>query len=205
MGAYTWTFVRIDKLTSKMLEDCVTEVKHKAKHTTYGSYYNKSWGDALNDWLKFHEEEYDYFVNECGVDPKKMTKEYLTKKLKHKMKLHRLKLECYDKCLNGEMTIEEVLRKTHQLQCTLGDFYVIKRKGHYYIQIDHEVFRNYEYCDKEFHTVDALIEHCRKSKKKNFIDYKNGYDYQEWNDTIEKNVREYYEAIGDDNFYVHFG
>lgn len=205
MGAYTWTFVRIDKLTSKMLENCVTEAKQKAKHTTYGSYYNKSWGDALNDWLKFHEEEYDYFVNECGVSPKKMTKEYLTKQLKHKMKLNKLKLEYYDKCLNGEMTIEEVLRKTHQLQCTLGDFYVIKRKGHYYIQIDHEVFRNYEYCDKEFHTVDALIEHCRKSKKKNFIDYKNGYDYQEWNDTIEKNVREYYEAIGDDNFYVHFG
>lgn len=205
MGAYTWTFVRIDKLTPTMTKKLITEAKQKAENTTYGSYYNKSWSDALNNWLKFHEEEYDYFVNECGVSPKKMTKEYLTKQLKYKMKLHKLKLEYYDKCLNGEMTIEEVLRKTHQLQCTLGDFYVIKRKGQYYVNLPSEVFRNYEYCEEEFYTVDALIEHCKKSGKDNFIDFKNGYEYQPWNDTIEKNVQEYYEAIGDGNFVVHFG
>lgn len=206
MGAYTWTFVRIDKLTPEMAKTCVAHAKWLAEGSTYGDYEKMTWKSALNKWLKMHEEDYDYFVNECGVPPEKMTKEYLTKKLKEKMENHKLKMECYDKCLKGEMSVEEMLHKTKQLKQNLGDTYVIKRNNHYFIHIQNEIFRNYEYSADEFHTVEDLINHCREQKGKQFIDFNKDYDdYHEWNNEIEQHVRDFYEKIGDDNFYVHFG
>ena len=207
MGAYTWTFIRIDKVNDDMAKRLVEKAKHSLQHTTYGDYSKKSWNAAVKDWLDMHKEDYDFFVNECGVDPSKLTDDYLINELKQNMDNYYHKIECYDKFFKSEMTFIEVLNELNQLKYynKLNDFYIIKRKGNYYVNIDTEVFRNYEYCEKEFHTVKSLIDHCRKSGKKNFIDYKDGYDFQEWDDKIEKNVKEFYEAIGDDNFYVHFG
>ena len=161
MGAYTWTFVRVDKLSKEQVEKVVTEAKQSASLTTYGEYSKLPFKEALEEWLKFHEEERDYFIEECGVSPEKLTKEFLTRKLKTEMKAYRAKMRLYDKVLTGEMTLEEMLHKTHQLNGFCNDFYIIKRQGHYYVNIRYENFRNYEYCDEEFHTVDALIDHCK--------------------------------------------
>lgn len=205
MGAYTWTFVRVDKLTPEMVKSCIGHAKWLATGTTYESYSKMDFESALKDWFKLHKEEHDYLVNECKVPLEKLTKEYLTKELKEKIKNHKKKLEYYEKCLAGEMTVEELLHKTNTIK-KINDLYVIKRQGHYYVNIEKEVFRNYEYCDEEFHTVESLIEHCRNNKGNNYIDYTKDYDeYHEWNDEIEKTVRDYYESIGDNNFYVHFG
>lgn len=205
MSTYTWTHVRIDKLTPKMIESCINHAKWLSEGTTYHKYCNQSWEEALDDWLKMHKDNYDYFVKTCGVDPKKLEKDYLTKQLKKRLKDHKFKMKCYDKCLAGEMTVEDMLYKTHQINGHSTGILIIKRQEHYYINIFSEIFRNYEYCDEEFHTVDALIEHCRQQTGNQFIDYseKNPV-YVKWNKELEDRVREYYSSIGDDNFYVQF-
>jgi len=206
MSAWTWTYVRVDKLTQEQVKSCVNYAIRSNKYNTYGTYSRMTEEQYIKAWIKMHNDDYDYFVNECGVDPSKMTDEYLTKDIKNKMKLWYLKQELYQKCLDGSMTVEDMLRKTHQLKSHSSDFYVIKRNNHYYIKIHNEIFRNYEYYDGEFTTVESLIDHCCNCKGKKFIDFsKDDNDYHEWNDEIENHVREYYEAIGDGNFVVHFG
>ena len=196
----------MDKLTPQQIKWCIGHAIWSSNLGTYGTYSRMNEEQYVKDWIQMHKDDYDYYVNECDVDPSKMTDEYLTKDIKNKMKQWHYRQECYQKCLDGTMSIEDMLRKTHQLTNTLDDFYVIRRKGYYYVQINHEIFRNYEYLDKEFSTVDSLIEHCRNYKGNHFIDFSKEYDdYHEWNDEIEKHVREYYEAIGDGNFVVHFG
>ena len=211
MGAYTWTYVKIDKLTPQMVETCVSHAKQTAEGSTYGRYSKKTWDSALKDWLNLHKKNYDYFVNECGVNPKKMTDEYLTRQLKRKMKDYKLKIECYDKCLVGEMSIEEVLRKTHQLSGYCNDFLVIKRKGNYYVNIKYEIFRNYEYCEEEFHTVEGLIKHLEKPESIHICDLTDKMEdsvqpeYGPLSESLKKKIINYYNAIGDGNFVVHFG
>ena len=204
MGAYTWTHVRIDKRSKGQIEQCINHAKWLAKGTTYDEYTKISWDKALKDWIDLHNKEHDYLVNVCGLTEEKLTEEYLTKELKKKLTEHKLKLKCYDMCLSGEMTIEEMLKKTHQLK--YGDFIILKRKGHYYIDIRHEIFRNYEYSEIEYTTVDDLINHCRSCKDEQFIDYdKHNSDYEKWSQELEDKVRKYYTEIGDNNFIVTFG
>lgn len=208
MGAYTWTFIRIDKVTKEQVKSLVEYALQSGQHITYGEYSRMKEEEYIPKWIAFHKKEYDYFVNECGVDPSKMTDEYLTKEIKNKMKKWYYSRRCYQKVLDGEMTFEDMLIKTHQLteRSFMSDFYIIKHKGHYFVNLKSEIFRNYEYCDGEFTTVESLINHCRNCKGKQFIDFlEEDYNYQEWNNDIEKHVREYYKAIGDGNFVVHFG
>lgn len=206
MGAYTWTFIRIDKLSDKQVKSCVEYALNvKSRGTTYGRYSTMKEEDYIKDWIDFHNQDYNYFVSECGVPIEKMTDEALTKEIKNKMKKWHYKQRCYQRVLNDEMSFEDMVKKTHQLR-GWDDLYIIKHKGQYYVHIEHEIFRNYEYCDDEFDTVESIIEHCRNCQGANFLDFSKEYDdYHEWNDEIEQHVREYYESIGDGNFVVHFG
>ena len=204
MGAYTWTFIRIDKLTNEQIIKCVKKYKNCSETSSYHNYIQMKWKDALNDWLKFHKEEHDFFTGVYKVPEKELTEEHLTKELKRELKRHKLKLKCYNMVLNGEMSIEEMLRKTHQLRH--GDAYIIYRQKHYYINIQKEIFRLYDYSTKEFHTTEELIKHCKKIKGDLFLDYtSNNIEYQKFTPELENKIREYYNKIGDNNFYVHFG
>ena len=62
MGAYTWTYVRIDKLSPEMVKSCVSNAKSLVKSSTYGGYAKRTWESALKDWINFHKKNYDYFV-----------------------------------------------------------------------------------------------------------------------------------------------
>lgn len=205
MGAYTWTFVRIDKLTKEQVKSCVDKAIWSSKLSTYGDYSKMKEEDYIKKWIDFHNEEYDYFVNECGVDPSKMTDEYLTKQIKNKMKSWYLKQDLYQKCLDGTMTFEDMLRKTHQLRGLCNDFYVISHKGYYYVNIEHEIFRNYEYCEDEFDNVEDLIKHLENPNLKiiDFDDENN--EYKPLTPELRKKIIDYYSKIGDGNFVVHFG
>ena len=207
MGYYTWTYIRIDKLNDEQTKKCIEGAIESNINTTFGHYSKLTEEEYISKWIKLHKDMYDYFVNECDVPKEHMTDEYLTKDIKNRMKKWFYIQKCYKKVLNGEMKFDEMLHKTHQLtdRSTINNFMIIKHNGYYFVQLGYEIFRNYEYCEEEFTTVDKLIEHCRNIKKPNFIDFKDGYDYQVWDDKIEKNVREYYEAIGDNNFIVNFG
>ena len=204
MSTWTWTFVRIDKLTKEQTEWCVKHVKWITSGQSYAEYSKMPFKEALKGWIKMHTENRDYLINDCGIDPSKLTPKYLEKELKQKLKKFEFRQKCYDACLNGEMTLEEVLVKTNQLKDKHDDFYIIKRQDHYYIQIHHEIFRNQLDSIEEFHTVEDLINELKRSTLiTDFSD--DNAERGPLTPELEKRIRDYYGAIGDNNFYVHFG
>jgi len=213
MGAYTWTFVRIDKVTKEQTKSLIEYALQSGQHTTYGEYSKLTEEEYIPKWLKFHKEDYDYFINECGVSPEKMTDEYLTKEIKNKMKKWHYTRRCYQKVLNGDMTFEDMIKKTHQLthRNFLSDFYITKYKGNYFVNLNNEIFRNYEYCEERFDTVDSLIKHLENPNCTNICDFTDinednvQYEYGPLSDKLREKIINYYSQIGDGNFVVHFG
>ena len=86
------------------------------------------------------------------------------------------------------------------------DFYLITRQNDIYVNIKYEWWRNQVFSEKEFYTVESLIEEVKKSKYLSYYDE----DIKEWVHTseltpyLETKLREFYGNIGDNNFYVHF-
>ena len=213
MGAYTWTFVRIDKVNKEQVKSLIEYVLQSGQHTTYGEYSKLTEEEYVPKWINMHKKHYDYFVNECGISPEKMTDEYLTKEIKSKMKKWLYARKCYQKVLDGELKFDKMLKMTHQLtyRSFLSDFYITKHKGNYFVNLKSEIFRNYEYCEERFDTVDALIKHLEDPKCKNICDFsalnENNVqpDYGPLTDALKNKIIEYYSTIGDGNFVVHFG
>lgn len=209
MGAYTWTYIRIDKLNKEQTEKCVKSVIWSNQHTTYGEYSKMSEDKYIKKWLDFHREEYDYFVNELNVPPEQMTEEFLIQDIKEKMKKWYHNQECYQKVLDGKMSFSDMIYEIKKYG-SLRDFLIIKRKNHYYVNID-SVFRNYEYCEEEFSTVDSLIKHLEKPECNRICDFTDinednvQYKYGPLSDKLRKKIINYYSKIGDGNFIVRFG
>jgi hypothetical protein len=185
------------------------------KHTGgvyYDNYRKHGWDYELQDWLEFHKEEYDYFVNECDVPPEKMTEEYLTKDLRKRIEVCNRNVEYYNKVLEGNMTFREMLENTKEEdhKHNVGynhDFYIIKRQGDIYVNLKGEWWRNQRDSEDEFCTVDSLIEEVKKSHYLSYYDkdIKDWVKESELTPKLEKKLREFYGNIGDNNFYVHFG
>jgi hypothetical protein len=209
MSAWTWTFIRIDKISNEEARKCVKHAKWLMQNTTYGRYIEKPFDEALEDWLGMHKKHYDYYVNECGVPKEQMTDNYLTKELKKKLKKHKQKLVAYEAFLNGDISFEKMLRDNHLLKEDVDDFYFIKRKNHFFVNIKGEIFRNREYCEEEFCEVEKLIEHLKNPKLVNISDFSeidgDGFKYGPLTKELEEKIRKFYGEIGDFNFYVHFG
>ena len=128
MGAYTDTYIKISKIDKETIKRIVEHALWSIKWTTYGQVLENGWEKGLADWLKMHEEEYDYFVKECGVDPSKMTKEYLTKELRKKVNETKSKVDNLNLVLEGKMDLFEGLKKSHMLH-DYGDVSVRKYNG----------------------------------------------------------------------------
>ena len=213
MGAYTWTYIRIDKLNYTQTKRCIEQAIESSRNTTFGHYSKLTEEEYIPKWIKMHKDEYDYFVNNCGVPPEQITDEYLTKQIKSYMKQWRYTQRCYQKVLNGEMRFDEMCRKTHQLtgRTMISDLMIIKHKGYYYVHIDYEIFRNYEYCEENFDTVDSLIKHLENPNCKSICDFTDinednvQYEYGPLSDKLREKIINYYSQIGDGNFVVHFG
>ena len=207
MGAYTDTYIKISKVDKETIKRIVEHALWSIKWTTYGQVLENGWEKGLADWLKMHEEEYDYFVKECGVDPSKMTKEYLTEKLRKKVAETKTKVDNLNLVLEGKLDLLECLKKTHMLH-DYGDVSVRKYKGEYYINPLHEIFRNYEYdqLSANIHTVEDLINHLKQPHLKSIKDLTvDNSEYGPLTPELEQKIRDYYGAIGDNNFLVNFG
>ena len=215
MSTWTWTFIKPECLSKKQIKDLL---EHAIQYPpTYFSNYKKhGWDYELTDWLEIHHEDYDYFINECGVSKENMTDEFLTNELKERIDTYENKFNCYIKVLNVEMTFSEMLEKTKDTLKIFNDdkpshntdFYIIERNGELYVDIKFEWWRNQRCSDgEEFNTVDSLIEEVKKSNNLSYYDE----DIKDWvtedklTPKLEQKLRDYYGTIGDGNFYVHFG
>ena len=213
MSTWTWTFIKPECLSKKQIKKLLEDAIKHTGGIYYENYKEHGWDYELKHWLDFHKEEYDYFVNECGVSSEKMTEEYLTKELKKKIETCDKKLKYYQMILDGKMTFKEMLENTkegnHKYNAGYNhDFYVIKRNNDIYVDIKFEWWRNQRTSDGEdFMTVDSLIEEVKKSHCLSYYDE----DIKDWvqeeslSPKLEKKLREFYSNIGDGNFCVHFG
>ncbi len=212
MSTWTWTFIKPEYLSKQQLESILNYAIKNCGGIYYKNYKENGWEYELKDWLNMHKKDYDYFVNECGVSPEKMTEEYLTKDLKEKIDICEKKIEYYQMVLDGKMTFREMLENTKEGNPKYNagynrDFYVIKRQGDIYVNLKGEWWRNQRDSEYEFCTVDSLIEEVKKSHRLGYYDE----DIKEWVDEdkltpkLEKKLRDFYGNIGDNNFYVHFG
>jgi len=207
MGAYTDTYIKIDKIDKKTIDRLVKHALKSIKWSTYGEVLENGWERGLADWLEIHEKNYDYFVKECGVDPAKMTKEYLTEELRKKVNETKSKINDLNLVLEGKMDLFECLKKNHMLK-DYDNFSVRKYNGEYYINTLHEIFRNYEYDQLRInlHTVEDLINHLKQPYLKSIKDLTvDDSEYGPLTPELEKKIRDYYGAIGDNNFLVNFG
>lgn len=211
MSTWTWTFIKPEYLSKKQIKSLLEDAINNCGGIYYDNYRKHGWDYELKDWLDMHKEEYDYFVNECGVPESEMTEEYLTKELKEKIEICETHIKYYNMILEGKMTFREMLEKTKEnSRMNYGynhDFYIIERNGEPYVSIKYEWWRNQRDSENEFNTVDSLIKEVKKSCYLSYYDE----DIKDWvkedklTSKLEQKLREFYGNIGDNNFYVHFG
>jgi len=212
MSTWTWTFIKPEYLSKDQIKSLLEDAIRHTGGVYYDNYRKHGWDYELQDWLEFHKEEYDYFVNACGVSPEEMTEEYLTEELRKRIAVCDRNIEYYNKVLEGNMTFREMLENTKEgdPKHNAGhnhDFYIIKRQGDIYVNLKGEWWRNQRDSEDEFCTVDSLIEEVKKSHYLGYYDE----DIKDWvkedklTPKLEKKLRKFYGNIGDNNFYVHFG
>ena len=212
MSTWTCTFIKPEYLSKGQIKSLMEDAIKNTGGIYYDNYKKHGWDYELKDWLYQHKENYDYFVNECGGPESEMTEEYLTKELKEKIEVCDKKVRYYNNVLEGNMTFREMLENTkegnHKNNAGYNhDFYIIKRQGDIYVNIKYEWWRNQNYSENEFNTVDSLIEEVKKSRFLSYYDK----DIKDWvkedklSPKLEQKLREFYGNIGDNNFYVHFG
>ena len=110
MGAYTETCVRLDKLTKEQTERIVNHLIDVLK------YQNKCYdGDAVERLFRRRQELRDLYLK-MGLTEEKLTKQYIEKEVKSKIKIIETKLHDLNEVLIGNMTLEECLRKNHMLK-----------------------------------------------------------------------------------------
>ena len=70
-----------------------------------------------------------------------------------------------------------------------------------------EWWRNQRDSENEFYTVESLIKEVKKSRYLSYYDDETDQWIKEdqLSPKLEKKLRDFYGAIGDGNFYVHFG
>lgn len=212
MSTWTWTFVKPEYLSKNQIKYLLEDAIKHTGGVYYDNYRKHGWDYELKDWLDMHKEEYDYFVNECGVSPEKMTEEYLTNELKERIDICERNIKYYNMVLEDKMTFREMLENTKEGDSKHNagyshDFYIIKRHDDIYVNLKGEWWRNQRDSENEFCTVESLIEEVKKSNYLSYYDedIKDWVKESELTPKLEKKLREFYSNIGDNNFYVHFG
>jgi hypothetical protein len=210
MGAYTETYIRIDKLSPEQREEiaknALWHVEHHAVY--YINYKEKGWDYALEDWLEMHKENYEYFVRECDVDPDKMTEEYLKRDLRKRIRKCKKIEKDIREVIDGKKTLEEFITDNHLCKRWGSIISVMKYDGQLFVRSNEEIFRNYEYdqLSINLHTVEDLIAHLKNPELKSIKDLTvDDSNYEPLTPELENKIRSYYGKIGDNNFLVNFG
>ena len=212
MSTWTWTFIKPEHLSKKQIESLLNVAIKYCGGVYYDNYKKYGWDYALKHWLDMHKKNYNYYVNECGVSEDQMTEEYITEDLKKRIEECEKKISYYQMVLDGKMSFREMLENTKKEdnKSNAGyshDFYIIKRQGEIYVNLRGEWWRNKRDSENEFYTVESLIKEVKKSRYLSYYDDETDQWIEEdqLSQKLEKKLRDFYGAIGDGNFYVHFG
>jgi len=205
MSTWTWTYVRIDKLTEEQINGIMEAALRHGGFEELDVPFEKH----LKDWLELHEVERSYYINSLGIPPSELTEERLTEELKERREVLRKRKECYEKVISGEMSFYDMLEETgvfkyYEEHGWSGvDIMLEKRRGRFYVNLKSEIFRNRKYTEEEFSTIDSMIEFLKTSDS--ILDYgDDSGEYGSLTPQLEKKLREYYGKIGDHNFIVQF-
>ena len=211
MSAWTWTFVK-----SKCIpQDIVVKICDKALRDLSNLWYisaNTTLDEKLDRWYKMHDENYDYYVNECGVDPSEMTHDKLKKSLYRIIKKANDKVTDLKLVKNGSMELDAYLRK-HKVYKDggLGEPYCKLIKNDVWVNVP-EIFRLRVYSDMNIEngikTIDRLLEYLSEKPKELLYDFQEKNSYENGiglTDALRNRITEYYTQFGDGNFSVHFG
>lgn len=209
MSAWTWTFVKAEHIP----HDIVVKICEKSiKDISDFDWMKNTEEKALKRWLNNHKKYYDYYVNECGIPPENMTKEYLTEEFYKYRHRGNLSLSIYEDAIDGKTSFDEALR-------TL----VVEKKGTGYpmckliddkiwVKIPYEIFRYRFYSDmlvdNGLKTIDDLIGYLRAGIQERIYDFAENVESDNGSGLtpqLEARLREFYSQFGDGNFSVHFG
>lgn len=207
MGAYTDTYIKISKVDRNTINRLIDGAIKGMLQTSYGEAIREGLENGLKNWLKLHKENYDYFVKECDVDPSYMTEEYLTQEYHKRVNSLKDKINDLTLVKEGKMDFLECLKK-HNMIKDYDDFSIRKYNDEYYINTNNEIFRNYEYDQLRInlHTVEDLINHLKQPHLNSIKDLTvKDAEYGPLTVELEQKIRDYYSAIGDNNFLVNFG
>jgi len=209
MSAWTWTVVKAKHIPNDIL---IKLCDYIIENRTSVWYYKEGivdFDDTLSKWLKMHQDDYDYFVKDCGVPPEHMTKEYLTDELIKRIDDIKLYVDDIKLVKEGKLTLDECFRK-YKAWKKLGTPSCYYIKNTVWVGLPYEIFRLREYSDMGvedgLQTVDDLIDYLKNENKQSQLRwFENGNTREGMFPEFEQRLREYYGQFGDHNFSVHFG
>ena len=211
MGAYTWTFIKAEKMPKDMINKICDESINHINNIWYIKEANENFNKTLEKWCKNHDRDYDYYVNECNVPKEHMTHEYLKQELINKFTKSKNYINDLYLVKDNKLTLDEVLRKYKVWeQGGLGNPYCYYIKNIVYVKAPSEIFRLRKYCDftveDGIKTVNELIEYVKNSSINHELIWWENDNYNEgYSEEFENIVKKYYENLGDNNFLVNFG
>lgn len=207
MGAYTWTFVKSSAMPKEMINTICDRTIRDISNIWYYKEAKNDYASALEKWLAHHKKRYNYYVNECGVNPNELTPSFLENELAASINKKDAEIADLEKVKAGQMTFTQFVR-AHKSCISLCRKY----KRHIYVKIPSEIFRLREYSDLTvstgIKTVDDLIKYLSQPQRQSQILWYDKDTEEECaglTPKLEAKIREFYSQFGDNNFSVSFG
>lgn len=206
MSAWTWTYVKADKLP-KDITDIIVDKTIKRMEDIW--YYKKGFNKAIKLWLEHHERNRDYYINQCGVPEEQLTKEYLAEELQSKVNEISNYISDLKQVKENKLTLGECLKRNkaygdlQEPMCSLI-------KDTVWVNLPYEIFRLREYTDffieDGIKTIDELIKFLSEPHRQDRLMWWENENLKPGMfPEFETRLREFYGQFGDNNFSVHFG
>lgn len=206
MSAWTWTYVKADKLP-KDITDIIVDKTIKRMEDIW--YYKKGFNKAIKQWLEHHEKNRDFYINQCGVPEEQLTKEYLAEELQSKINKISNYINDLNRVKENKLALGECLKRNkaygdlQEPMCSLI-------KDTVWVNLPYEIFRLREYTDffieDGIKTIDELIRFLNEPHRQDsLIWWENENLKPGMFPEFETRLREFYGQFGDNNFSVHFG
>ena len=210
MSAWTWTYVKADCIPM----DIACKICDSAIHELLSVWYMdkcKTFDEIIERWFKIHDEAYDYYVNECGLQPFEIEHDVLEKRLRELISKKQTFLADLELVKNGSQSLDSCLRKYKVWEDKMGEPMCYLIGNDVWVKVP-EIFRLRQYSDMRIEdgikTVDFLLNYLSEQAKDilyDFAENTGSNDGEGLTEALKSRIVEYYGRFGDGNFSVHFG